>query len=163
MTTAGDGEAAADVLPEANPAAEGGRWVTTHIGRFPFRTTVEARTHAMVLDEPTGVGGTDAGPTPYEALLGALGGCTAMTLRLYADRKGWPLEGVRVRLRTASAHEPDCEVCETEDVGPHRLERSIELEGELTEEQRRRLLLVADRCPVKQTIERGIRMEVVAG
>ena len=110
MTTAGEGgtAAGAEVLPDANPAAEGGRWVSTRIDRSRYRTTVEARTHAMVLDEPVGVGGTDAGPTPYEAMLGALGGCTAMTLRMYADRRGWPLEAASVRLRTARAHEPDC-------------------------------------------------------
>ena len=115
-----------------------------------------------VLDEPVDVGGTDAGPTPYEAMLGALGGCTVITLRMYADRKGWPLEAVHVRLRQARAHERDCEICETAEVGPHRLEREIELEGPLTEEQRRRLLLIADRCPVKQTLERGIHVVAAA-
>jgi uncharacterized OsmC-like protein len=160
MTTAGDGAAPkpAEMLPDEHLAAEGGRWITTHIDRSRYRSTVAARSHVRILDEPVGVGGTDAGPTPYEALLGALGGCTAITLRMYADRKGWPLEAAYVRLRQARAHEPDCEICETAEVGPHRLEREIELEGPLTEEQRRRLLLIADRCPVKQTLERGIRV-----
>lgn len=160
MTTGGDGgvPGPVEVLPGVDPAAEGGRWVTTHIDRSRYRSTVVARTHEAVLDEPVGVGGTDAGPTPYEALLGALGGCAAITLRMYADRKGWPLEGVHVRLRQARAHEPDCEICETAEVGPHRLEQEIELEGPLTDEQRRRLLLIAGRCPVKQTLERGIRV-----
>lgn len=119
---------------------------------------VEARSHELMLDEPLELGGTDSGPTPYEALLASLGACTAMTLRMYADRKRWPLEGVTIRLRTASEHELDCEVCETEEVGPHVLERHIELEGELTAEQRARLLQIAERCPVKQTLERGIRV-----
>jgi putative redox protein len=148
----------ADVPPDTNWAAEGERWVATHIDRSRYRTTVEARAHVYELDEPVAVGGTDAGPTPYEALLGALGACTAITLRMYADRKGWPLEAVHVRLRTARAHEPDCEVCETAEVGPHRVERRIDLEGPLTEEQRRRLLQIADRCPVKQTLNRGIQV-----
>ena len=91
-------------------------------------------------------------------LLGALGACTVITLRMYADRKEWPLESARVRLRTARSHEQDCEVCETDDVGPHELEREIELTGPLTDEQRQRLLMVADRCPVKQTLERGIQV-----
>lgn len=142
----------------AETIGEGGHWVTADIGRGHYRSRIEARTHAFDLDEPASVGGTDAGPTPYEVLLGALGGCTAMTLRMYADRKRWPLEGVRVRLRQAHAHELDCEACETADVGPHHVERDIELEGPLTDEQRRRLLQIADRCPVKQTLERGIRV-----
>ncbi|HJU73560.1 MAG TPA: OsmC family protein [Gemmatimonadaceae bacterium] len=145
-------------IATAQARAEGGRWVTTSIDRSRYRTTVEARAHVFALDEPTDVGGTDAGPTPYEALLAALGGCTVITLRMYADRKGWPLEGAHVRLRTASAHEPDCEICESEDVGPHRLERQIELDGPLNDEQRARLLLIADRCPVKQTLERGVQV-----
>ena len=157
LAGSGSGGSAAP-KPGANPIAEGGRWVATHIDRSRYRTTVEARTHVYDLDEPVDVGGTDAGPTPYEALLGALGACTVMTLRMYADRKGWPLERAKVRMRTARAHEPDCEVCEAEEVGPHDLERVIELEGPLTDEQRRRLLQVADRCPVKQTLERGIKV-----
>lgn len=144
--------------PQTDPGAEGGRWVTAHIDRSRYRTTVEARGHLRTLDEPTGVGGTDTGPTPYEALLGALGGCTAMTLRMYADRKGWPLEAVHVRLRAAPSHEPDSEVSDRADVGPHWLERQVELVGPLTDEQRRRLLQIADRCPVKQTLERGVRV-----
>jgi putative redox protein len=142
---------------------EGGRWVTTHIDRSRYRSRVEARTHVQALDEPASVGGTDAGPTPYEALLGALGACTAITLRMYADRKGWPLEAAHVRLRQARAHEPDCENCTTADVGPHRVEREIELVGPLTDEQRARLLQVADRCPVKQAIERGIAVVAAEG
>lgn len=141
--------------------AEGGRWVTTRIDRSRYRSRVEARTHVQELDEPIGVGGSDVGPTPYEALLGALGGCTVMTLRMYADRKGWPLEGVEVRLRQARSHEPDCEICATDDVGPHRVERRIELTGPLTDEQRHRLMQIADRCPLKQTLERGVH--VVSG
>jgi putative redox protein len=145
--------------PEDDPGdAPGGPWVSTHIARGHYHTEVRARTHAFALDEPAEVGGTDTGATPYEHLLAALGACTAITLRMYADRKGWPMEAVDVWLRTASAHAPDCEVCETEDVGPHRLERRIMFDGPLTDEQRRRLLLIADRCPVKQTLQRGIRV-----
>lgn len=136
----------------------GAPWVATRIDRGRYRTTVSARLHEQTLDEPVEVGGTDAGPTPYESLLGALGACTVITLRMYADRKGWPLEGALVRLRTARVHEPDCEACETTDFDGMRLERQIELEGALSEEQRRRLLQIADRCPVKQALERGIRV-----
>jgi putative redox protein len=137
---------------------DAGRWVTARTGPGGFRTEVETRSHGLVADEPTSLGGTDHGPTPYELLLGALGGCMSMTLRMYADRKGWPLEGVEVRLRTARSHELDCEHCATETVGITRIEREVELSGPLSEEQRARLLAIADRCPVKQTLERGIRV-----
>jgi putative redox protein len=135
---------------------DGGRWVTARIGLNGFRTEIEARSHGLVADEPTALGGTDRGPTPYELLLGALGSCMAMTLRMYADRKGWPLEGVEVRLRTAQSHEADCVQCEEHDVGITTVERQLELSGQLTDAQRERLLEIADRCPVKQTLERGV-------
>lgn len=144
--------------PNVVDVAEGGRWVTTRIDRSRYRSRVETRTHVQELDEPLGVGGSDTGPTPYEALLGALGGCTVITLRMYADRKGWPLEGVEVRLRQARSHEPDCAICETDAVGPHRVERQIELTGPLTDEQRQRLMQIADRCPLKQTLQRGVHV-----
>lgn len=168
MTDTGDPEAprpagTPDADDGADAVAEGGQWVTTRIDRSHYRTRVEARTHVQELDEPTSVGGTDAGPTPYEAMLGALGACTAMTLRMYADRKGWPLEAVAVRLRQSRAHERDCENCTTADVGPHRLEREVELVGSLSDEQRARLLQVADRCPVKQALERGVHVVAAAG
>lgn len=146
----------------ADPATEGGGWVTTHVGASGFRADVQARNHGLVVDEPLSVGGTDEGPTPYEYLLTALGGCMAMTLRMYADRKGWPLEDVRVRLRVSRSHERDCEHCATEKVGITRIDRELELSGPLTDEQRARLLQIADRCPVKQTLERCIRVESVS-
>lgn len=152
----------AETPAAADASGEGGRWVTTRIDRSRFRTSVEARSHRLELDEPAAVGGTDSGATPYEALLGALGGCTAMTLRMYADRKQWPLEGVEVRLRQSRTHESDCEICDTDAVGPHTVERQIELRGPLTEEQHRRLMQIADRCPVKQALERGLRVVVAA-
>lgn len=139
-------------------SAEGGGWVAATIGPRGFRTEITARNHTILADEPHDVGGSDSGPTPYEYLLAALGGCMAITLRMYADRKRWPLEGVHIRLRSARAHEADCEACETEDVGIHRVERSVELEGPLSDEQRKRLLQIADRCPVKQTLERTLRV-----
>lgn len=137
---------------------ETGRWVSARIEASGFRTEVRARTHALLADEPTNVGGTDAGPTPYELLLGALSSCTAMTVRMYANRKKWPLEGVTVQLRTARSHETDCERCEVEPVGIGRVERRVEFDGPLTDEQRRRLLDIADRCPVKQSLERGVKI-----
>ncbi len=142
-------------------AEDAAGWVTSRIGRTGFRTDATARTHSLIVDEPVAVGGTDLGPTPYECVLSALGACTAMTLRLYADRKKWPLESVTVHLRSGRSHEKDCEDCATEKVGIGQIQRRMELEGALTDEQRSRLLEIADRCPVKQTLERGIHVETV--
>jgi putative redox protein len=136
-------------------------WVTARIGRTGYRTDATARTHTLIVDEPVAAGGTDLGPTPYETLLTALGACTAMTLRLYADRKKWPLETVTVHLRSGHSHLKDCEDCATKKVGIPNVQRRLELEGALTDEQRSRLLEIADRCPVKQTLEHGIHVETV--
>jgi uncharacterized OsmC-like protein len=136
-------------------------WVTAHTGAAGYRTDVGVRGHEFIADEPASVGGADGGPTPYDYLLGALGACTAMTLRMYANRKGWPLEGAVVRLRDARSHAADCENCEKQAVGIRRIERQVELKGPLTDEQRERLLAIADRCPIKQTLERGLRIESV--
>ena len=141
---------------------DAGRWVTSTVGETGFRIDVLTRSHSLVADEPVTLGGTDEGPTPYEYLLTALGSCMAMTLRMYANRKGWQLRGATIQLRSSRSHEVDCEHCEEEDVGIGRIERRIELHGALTDEQRSRLLQIADRCPVKQTLERGIRVETTA-
>ena len=140
-------------------AETGGPWVAAKVGLAKYRVDISVRSHTVLADEPAHVGGADTGPTPYEYLLGALAGCMAMTLRMYADRKKWPLEGATIQLRQSRSHETDCENCETEQVGITRIERRVELTGALTAEQRQRLLQIADRCPVKQTLERGIRVE----
>ncbi|HVH13376.1 MAG TPA: OsmC family protein [Longimicrobium sp.] len=131
--------------------------VVIRAGREGYRTEILTRGQTIVADEPADVGGA-GGPTPYDLLLGAIGSCTAMTMRMYADRKGWPLEAVTVRLRTAEDHAEDCVNCMDKPVGMHEIERELELEGPLDDEQRRRLILIADRCPVKQTLERGVRI-----
>lgn len=138
---------------------DGGAWITCHVGKTGFHTDFVARSHTLAGDEPVSFGGTDSGPTPYEFLLMALGGCTVMTLRLYADRKKWPLEQATVSVRQARPHEPDCETCESDAVGVERIERKIELVGPLSDDQRSRLMKVADRCPVQQTFDRGITVE----
>lgn len=137
---------------------EGG--VAATIGREHYRTNIIARGHGFVVDEPSAVGGTDQGPTPYDLLAAALGSCTAITLRMYADRKGWPLEEVDVLVTQDKVHAED------EAPGPDgaprsmdRLTRAITLAGDLTGDQRARLLEIADRCPVHRTLESGIRIE----
>ncbi len=111
----------------------------------------------FITDEPASLGGEDAGPDPYTLLLGALGSCISMTVTLYARRKGWPLERVTVRLRQQRVHAKDCAECEaTFDGFVHRVERSVTLEGNLTDEQRARLQEIAHNCPVHKTLNAEI-------
>ena len=124
-----------------------------------LRTDVRANGYALVADEPIGMGGTDSGPTPYDYLLAALGSCTAMTLRMYADRKEWPLESVTVRLGHKKVYARDCEECETKDRKIDRIGLELELGGALGESQRRRLLEIAERCPVHRTLESEVLVE----
>lgn len=142
--------------------SDANQWVTARIGTAGFHVELGARGHRLDADEPTAVGGSDAGPTPYELLLCALGSCTAMTLRMYANRKQLPLERIEVRLRQGRSHEVDCENCATATVGFSHVERRIDLVGPLTPEMRQRLLEIADRCPVHQTLAHGIRVETVS-
>ena len=133
-------------------------WITARNDGGGYRTDVAVGTRTFVVDEPLAAGGTDAGPTPYDYLIGALGACTAMTIRMYANRKGWPLDGVVVRMRETASYASDCENCETQAVGIRRIERRVELNGRLTDDQHKRLLAIADRCPIKQTLERGLQI-----
>ena len=111
----------------------------------------------LVTDEPSELGGEGAGPDPYTLLLAALGSCVSMTVTLYARRKGWPLERVRVRLRQRRVHATDCAECESDSADfIHHIERAVELEGDLSEEQRTRLQEIAHRCPVHRTLTHEI-------
>jgi putative redox protein len=109
--------------------------------------------HTLITDEPLAAGGEDAGPDPYTLLLAALGSCISMTTRLYAKRKGWPLERVTVRLKQQRIHAADCLECKDAAEGHiHRIERSVSLEGNLSEEQHARLQEIAHKCPVHKTL-----------
>jgi len=127
-------------------------------GAGELRQDVQAGRHQLVVDEPVEGGGNDAGPTPYDLLLAALGACTAMTLRIYARRKGWPLVDVEVRLRHDKIHARDCAECETKEGRLDHVEREILLHGPLDQSQRTRLLEIANRCPVHRTLASEIHM-----
>lgn len=134
------------------PAAEG-EVVVAERGTGAFAQVIRvAQRHALLADEPIGIG-DDTGPAPYDFLLAALGSCTSMTVRMYADRKGWPLEDVAVRLRHGKVHAQDCATCETETGRVDVIERELVITGDLTDEQRAKLLAIADRCPVHRSLE----------
>ncbi len=127
--------------------------VTTVRTEDGFRTEVVSNGFPLVADEPESVGGTNTGPTPYDYLLTALGTCTGMTLRMYADRKQWPLKAVTVELTHRRIHAKDCEQCETDEGTVDEIGKVLALEGDLDAEQQQRLLEIADRCPVHKTIQ----------
>jgi uncharacterized OsmC-like protein len=108
--------------------------------------------HQLVADEPEDMGGTDEGPTPYDLLLAGLGACTSITVRLYAQRKSWPLQDVTTQLRHSRIHATDCAECETKKGRIDRIELDIEFTGPLSDEQRFKLLEIAKKCPVHRTL-----------
>ena len=132
--------------------------VTATLGASGFRTDLHARGFAFAADEPASVGGTESAPTPYDYLGAALAACTAMTLRMYAARKRLPLESVDVTVTHAKVHAEDCANCTAPDAKLDRLTRTVTLHGDLTPEQRQRLLEIADRCPVHRTLESEIQV-----
>lgn len=121
-------------------------------GEGKFAQNVYAGRHLLRADEPASAGGADSGPTPYDLLLAALGACTAMTVRLYADHKRLPLERVTVDLRHDKVHASDCAECETRDAKIDRIDRVLTLEGDLDDAQRAKLLEIANKCPVHRTL-----------
>ncbi len=146
--------------PGGGPGGEpgGGGGGVGEKGSGPFGQDIAAGGHRLRADEPASVGGLDRGPTPYQLLSSALGTCTAMTLRMYAERKQWPLERASVTVRQEKIHASDCAECDTRDGKIDSFEREIELVGPLDREQRARLLEIADKCPVHRTLHREVRV-----
>ncbi len=144
-----------------------GQVIVASTGNGPFEQVLLDGRHVLLADEPPEVGGSDAGPNPYDLLLMSLGACTSMTLRMYAARKRWPLERVVVRLSHAKVHADDCRDCA--DKPPRaaamidRIVRSIELIGPLDEAQRKRLLEIAEMCPVHRTLTSPIDIRTALG
>jgi putative redox protein len=144
-----------EMVPEPDEMPIAGVFVgETRNGKF--EQSVIIGKHRYLADEPVSVGGTGSGPSPYEYLLAGLGACTSMTIRLYADLKKLPLTRVAVRLTHDKIHAADCEDCETREGKIDRIEREITLEGDLSAEQRARLLEIADKCPVHRTLHSEI-------
>jgi putative redox protein len=146
-----ENNAAATKAPAGSTAAPG-TVVVQEAGTGRFAQRIAAGPHVLSADEPPSVGGGDTGPTPYDLLLAGLGACTSMTVRMYAARKGWPLERTTVTLKHDKIHAEDCADCETREGRIDRIERRLDLEGALDDAQRAKLLGIADKCPVHRTL-----------
>jgi len=136
--------------------------VIVHGTAAGFAQEVKVGSHELFADEPVSYGGTDTGPTPYDLLLAALGTCTSMTIGLYARKRQWPLQNITVSLRHSKIHAADCDNCETKEGKVDRIERDIHLTGSLTDEQRVKLIEIADKCPVHQTLTSEINIKTRA-
>lgn len=143
------------VQPSAPEDPAEGRVVVAETGTGAFAQQVMIGRHRLTADEPAPIG-TDTGPSPYDFLLAGLGACTSMTVRMYAERKKWPLEKVTVSLRHSRIHAQDCADCETETGQVDRIERVIRFDGDLDDDQRQRLREIADKCPVHRTLHSEI-------
>lgn len=141
------------------PADNGESQVIARTGKKGYRTEIVANGHSLIADEPIPLGGANTGPNPYDLLVSALGACTGMTLRMYADRRGVPLDGAIVRLTHRKIHAEDCSDCAEKNRQIDFIEREIELQGDLSGETREKLLQIADRCPVHRTLQSRIRIE----
>jgi uncharacterized OsmC-like protein/alpha-beta hydrolase superfamily lysophospholipase len=139
-------------------ATEPGTVVVTETRAGKFQQMITAGRHSLIADEPADVGGLDSGPAPYDLLLASLGACTAMTLRLYAERKELPLDRVSVKLAHSRIHAEDCATCETKEGMLDRIDKEITVEGALDDDARARLLEIAEKCPVNRTLKSEIEI-----
>ena len=127
-----------------------------------FAQKIEVGRHRLTADEPVSFGGTETGVSPYDLILAALGACTSMTIGLYARKRGWPLKDIIVSLRHSKIHAKDCDDCETKEGRIDRIEMEIHLDGTLTDEQRAKLMEIAGKCPVHQTLTSEINIKTKA-
>jgi len=132
--------------------------VIVHGTAAGFAQEIEIGSHELFADEPVSYGGTDTGASPYDLILAALGSCTSMTIGLYARKRSWPLEKITVSLTHSKIHAKDCDDCETKDGRIDRIEMEIHLEGALSEEQRAKLMEIAGKCPIHQTLTHEINI-----
>jgi len=144
-----------DETPPHSPTHQ----VDVHTYPEGVSTEINANGHALMADEPHHLGGNNLGPTPYELLSASLGACTSITLRMYADRKNWPLEDIHVTVSHEKIHASDCQTCTEKNQYVDKFTRQMTLSGPLTPEQTERLLAIADKCPVHRTLHQSILVE----
>jgi putative redox protein len=149
---------AAAVEPAADPGEAPRHVVVRETRASKFQQTVTMGPHQMLADEPVAAGGQDSGPGPYDFVLAGLGACTSMTMRMYADRKSLPLERLTVTLQHSKIHAEDCAECETKAGMLDQIDRVIQIEGALDADQRKRLMEIADKCPVHRTLTSEVRI-----
>jgi putative redox protein len=142
----------------ADPGEQPRNVVVRETRKSKFQQTVSIGPHRLLADEPVAAGGEDTGPGPYDFLLAGLGACTSMTMRMYADRKSLPLERTTVTLKHSKIHAQDCAECETKEGMLDQIDRTIAMEGALDAEQRKKLMEIADKCPVHRTLTSEIRI-----
>lgn len=133
--------------------------VHIHIGEEKYATTLTAGNHEMISDEPESSGGKDKGPDPYDLLLMSLGSCTAITLRMYIERKEWQVDDIYVELRHFKDHAEDCEDCNEKSARIDKIEKEIIVNGDLDDDQLNRLLEISYKCPVNKTLQGSIEMK----
>jgi uncharacterized OsmC-like protein len=133
--------------------------VMTRTSAAGYTTEASSGYHRFMVDEPLSDGGNDKGPNPYDLILAALGACTGITIEMYSKRNNYPLTHVTVYLNHNRRHAEDCEKCEAADIRLDTIERVIELEGPLTEDQQNRLLEIAVKCPVSKSLQMGMKVE----
>jgi uncharacterized OsmC-like protein/esterase/lipase len=130
--------------------------ILARIGRAQYRTDILANGHHLVADEPLAVGGGNLGPNPYDFLASGLGACTCMTLRMYADRKKWPVESISVKLKHQKVHADECRNCETQSGKLDKIDLEIDIKGNLDKEQKKKMMEIAEKCPVHRTLHSEI-------
>lgn len=129
-----------------------------HLGDTNYKTVMTAGNHELIADEPEDVGGKNEGPDPYDYLLMALGSCSVITMKMYADRKEWPIDDIYVEMRHHKAHAEDCEDCDDPKARIDKIEKDLIVKGDLSEEQMERLLEISKKCPVHKTLLNDIEI-----
>lgn len=137
--------------------------VHLHLGNENYKTTMTAGRHELISDEPISVGGEDMGPDPYDYLLMSLGSCTVITLKMYADRKKWPVDDIYVEMLHHKSHAEDCSDCDNPKTKIDKIEKEIIIKGDLEKDQLQRLMEISKKCPVHKTLLSEIDIETSIG